>query len=250
MSLALQLADEADALTLDRFGALDLRVDTKPDLTPVTDADRSVESALRDILSQRSARRLGARRRVRRHSGFHRPAVGDRPDRRHQELRPRRAGVGDADRADARRRSGRRRGERAGAAAPLVGRRRRRRVRVVPGGRTTARVGVLGRPTSSRPACRSPACRAGPSCGLRDRFIDLTDAVWRVRGYGDFLSYCLVAEGAVDIAAEPEVIAVGPRAARHPGARGGRLVHQPGRHRRGRTAAAPWPPTDCSTKRF
>jgi histidinol-phosphatase len=41
--------------------------------------------------------------------------------------------------------------------------------------------------------------------GLRDRFIELTDAVWRVRAYGDFLSYCLVAEGAVDIAAEPEV---------------------------------------------
>jgi histidinol-phosphatase len=41
--------------------------------------------------------------------------------------------------------------------------------------------------------------------GLRDRFIELTDTVWRVRGYGDFLSYCLLAEGAVDIAAEPEV---------------------------------------------
>jgi len=41
--------------------------------------------------------------------------------------------------------------------------------------------------------------------GLRDRLIDLTDTVWRVRGYGDFWSYCLVAEGAVDIAAEPEV---------------------------------------------
>jgi histidinol-phosphatase len=41
--------------------------------------------------------------------------------------------------------------------------------------------------------------------GLRDRLIDLTDAVWRVRGFGDFWSYCLVAEGAVDIAAEPEV---------------------------------------------
>jgi histidinol-phosphatase len=40
---------------------------------------------------------------------------------------------------------------------------------------------------------------------LRERFIELTDAVWRVRAYGDFLSYCLVAEGAVDIAAEPEV---------------------------------------------
>ncbi|HPY23598.1 MAG TPA: inositol monophosphatase family protein, partial [Mycobacterium sp.] len=41
--------------------------------------------------------------------------------------------------------------------------------------------------------------------GLRDRFVALTDAVWRVRGYGDFFSYCLVAEGAVDVAAEPEV---------------------------------------------
>src|SRR5581483_11154991 len=41
--------------------------------------------------------------------------------------------------------------------------------------------------------------------GLRERFVELTDAMWRVRGYGDFLSYCLVAEGAVDVAAEPEV---------------------------------------------
>ena len=41
--------------------------------------------------------------------------------------------------------------------------------------------------------------------GLRDRFIEFTDMVWRVRAYGDFLSYCLLAESAVDIAAEPEV---------------------------------------------
>src|SRR5262245_39881283 len=52
IALALRLADQADALTLDRFGALDLRVDTKPDLTPVTDADKSVESAVRDTLSR------------------------------------------------------------------------------------------------------------------------------------------------------------------------------------------------------
>ena len=42
-------------------------------------------------------------------------------------------------------------------------------------------------------------------CGLREKFFDLTDHVWRVRAYGDFFSYCLVAEGAVDIACEPEV---------------------------------------------
>ena len=41
--------------------------------------------------------------------------------------------------------------------------------------------------------------------GRRDAFIALTDTVWRVRGYGDFFSYCLVAEGGTDIAVEPEV---------------------------------------------
>ena len=41
--------------------------------------------------------------------------------------------------------------------------------------------------------------------GIRDNFIALTDATWRLRGYGDFYSYCLVAEGAVDVGAEPEV---------------------------------------------
>jgi histidinol-phosphatase len=40
---------------------------------------------------------------------------------------------------------------------------------------------------------------------LRSRFLELADSVWRVRGYGDFWSYCLVAEGAVDISVEPEV---------------------------------------------
>ena len=51
MTLALELADQADALTMDRFGALDLRVETKPDLTPVTDADRGAEEALRATLA-------------------------------------------------------------------------------------------------------------------------------------------------------------------------------------------------------
>ena len=41
--------------------------------------------------------------------------------------------------------------------------------------------------------------------GLLDGFLDLTRSVWRTRAYGDFWSYCLLAEGAVDIACEPEV---------------------------------------------
>jgi histidinol-phosphatase len=48
---ALELADLADALSLPRFRAADLRVEAKPDLTPVTDADRAVERALRERIA-------------------------------------------------------------------------------------------------------------------------------------------------------------------------------------------------------
>jgi histidinol-phosphatase len=37
----------------------------------------------------------------------------------------------------------------------------------------------------------------------RDAWLDLRDAVWRCRAYGDFWSHVLVAEGSVDITAEP-----------------------------------------------
>src|SRR5690348_4134693 len=52
MRLAHVLADQADSISLDRFKAQDLTVDTKPDLTPVTDADRAVEEMLRITLSR------------------------------------------------------------------------------------------------------------------------------------------------------------------------------------------------------
>ena len=43
LRLAHVLADDADSLSTSRFRALDLHVVNKPDLTPVTDADKSVE---------------------------------------------------------------------------------------------------------------------------------------------------------------------------------------------------------------
>jgi histidinol-phosphatase len=52
LDFALAFADEADALSLPRFRAVDLRVETKPDLTPVTDADRAVERALRERIAR------------------------------------------------------------------------------------------------------------------------------------------------------------------------------------------------------
>jgi histidinol-phosphatase len=52
LEFALALADLADSLSLPRFRALDLRVDTKPDLTPVTETDHAVERALRERVAR------------------------------------------------------------------------------------------------------------------------------------------------------------------------------------------------------
>jgi histidinol-phosphatase len=52
LALALELADLADEITLSRFRADDLVVETKPDLTPVSEADRAVEQALSDRLAK------------------------------------------------------------------------------------------------------------------------------------------------------------------------------------------------------
>jgi histidinol-phosphatase len=202
VTLALQLADRADALTLDRFGALDLRIETKPDLTPVTDADRSAEELLRDLLAE------------------HRPddaVLGE-------EYGGTAAFEG-----------------RQWVLDPIDG--TKNFVRGVPVWSTLIAllhdgipvVGVVSAPalqrrwwagtgegafTSFRGDTRAISVSGVDeieSASLsfsdlttgwderRSRFVDLTDAVWRVRGYGDFWSYCLVAEGAVDIAVEPEV---------------------------------------------
>jgi histidinol-phosphatase len=52
LEYALALADEADALTMQRYRALDLVVETKSDLTPVTEVDRAVEEALRTRIAR------------------------------------------------------------------------------------------------------------------------------------------------------------------------------------------------------
>lgn len=52
LALAHTLADNADAITLVRFQANDLVIETKPDATPVTDADKKVEEIIRDVISK------------------------------------------------------------------------------------------------------------------------------------------------------------------------------------------------------
>jgi histidinol-phosphatase len=56
LQLALSLADTADSITMARYRAKDLRVETKPDMTPVSESDKAVELALRALLESERPR--------------------------------------------------------------------------------------------------------------------------------------------------------------------------------------------------
>ena len=51
LAFAFRLADAADAITSARFRASDLRVETKPDLSPVSETDRAAEEAIRSLVA-------------------------------------------------------------------------------------------------------------------------------------------------------------------------------------------------------
>lgn len=202
VKLALELAEEADALTMQRFGAVDLQVQTKPDMTPATDADLDAEKLLRARLAERRGddsvfgEEFGGTRE------FHgRQWVLDPIDGTKNFVRgvPVWAtliallvdgvpvvGV---------------------VSAPALGRRwwaGQGEGAFTSFGGTTRRLAV-SRVASLDAASLSYSDLSTGWDENRSRFVALADAVWRVRAYGDFWSYCLVAEGAVDVAVEPEV---------------------------------------------
>ncbi len=157
-----------------RFGADDLVVETKPDLTPVTEADRAVEAALRERLAGvRPRTRSSARSSAARGGG--RASLDHRPDRRDQELRAGDPDVGDADRT-----RGRGLIEVGVVSAPALdaaggppGRRafvRRARRRVA--------AGIRGQPLADAQLCR-PASRIGARIGRLDALLELERACWR-----------------------------------------------------------------------
>ncbi len=204
MHLAHVLADQADSISLDRFRAQDLQVDTKPDLTPVTDADRAVEEQLRITLSRARTRDavLGEEFGATGH-GPRRwvldPIDGTKNFVRGVPVWATLIALFDGDEPVV--------GHGVGARAQpaLVGGQGRRRV-----DRTAPGVGhPLPRLRRHRAGRREPVLLQPQSGweerGLLDGFLDLTRSVWRTRAYGDFWSYVLLAEGAVDIACEPEV---------------------------------------------
>jgi histidinol-phosphatase len=203
LRLAHVLADDADSLTTSRFRAQDLHVVNKPDLTPVTDADKSVEEGIRRTLSR---------------------------------ARPRDAVLGEEQGSTGF-------SQRRWVVDPIDG--TKNFVRGVPVWATLIAlmvdqevvVGVVSAPRlnrrwwaskdggawTGRSLLNATACHVSDVNRLddaslsysslrgweeRDRledFLALSRRCWRTRAYGDFWSYMLVAEGAVDLAAEPEL---------------------------------------------
>lgn len=203
LRLAHVLADDADSLTTSRFKALDLHVVNKPDLTPVTDADKSVEEGIRRTLSR---------------------------------ARPRDAVLGEEQGATGS-------SNRRWVVDPIDG--TKNFVRGVPVWATLIAlmiddevvVGCVSAPQlnrrwwasagsgawTGRSLLNASPCRVSDVARLDDAslsysslsgwdeldrlddFLSLSRRCWRTRAYGDFWSYMLLAEGAVDLAAEPEL---------------------------------------------
>lgn len=203
LALAHELADAADAITLARFGALDLVVKSKPDLTPVSDADLAVEQAIRSVLASRRPDDAVLGEEDGETGTGPRRWVIDPVDGTKNFVR----GVPVWASLVALQQEG---VVTVGVvSAPALGRRwwAGRGLGAFTGGALTAARRLQVSSVGSL-ADASVAYSSLTGWEEQDRLpglLQLSRDVWRTRAYGDFWSHVLVAEGAVDASFEPEV---------------------------------------------
>lgn len=203
LRLAHVLADQADAVTMDRFRSTDLKVSAKADHSPVTDADRSTEETIRKQLASARSRdsvygeEMGTTGRSSRVWVID-PIDGTKNYLRGVPVWATLIGLVEDGKVVA-----------GVVSAPALGRRwwaaqgqgaftgtsllRNRPIRV-------SQIDSLGEASLSY-----SSLDGWERAGRLDEFLNLTRAMWRTRAYGDFWSYMMVAEGTVDAAAEPEL---------------------------------------------
>jgi histidinol-phosphatase len=204
LAVALQLADVADQITLSRFRAEDLIVETKPDLTPVSEADTAVERALREQLATirpgdsvmgeeygTSTAPDSSRRWI------IDPIDGTKGYVRGIPVWATLLALQEDDELTV-----------AVASAPALG----RRWWASRGGGAFVEDGLSGGP---RPLRVSAVRELGDAqlsyagledwseLGRVDAALALINTCWRSRNFGDFWAYMLVAEGAIEIALDP-----------------------------------------------
>jgi histidinol-phosphatase len=192
LRFAHELADLADAITLARFRALDLRVDTKPDLTPVSEADRAAEEAIREAVAASGRGETVLGEELGDDGGDVRWIV-DPIDGTKSYVRgvPAWATLLALEREGA--------VEAALVSAPALG----RRWWAVRGGGAVAdgapiRVSAVAHVEDATISTTSPL-------GMPPGWDALVERSWSPRAWGDFWQHCLVAEGAVDVGCDPIV---------------------------------------------
>lgn len=203
LALALRLADEADKLSLARFRALDLSVETKPDRSPVTDADRAVERALKAILAAERPADGIIGEEFGNSGSVDRKWIIDPIDGTANYMR------GVPVWASLIALSVNQKPILSVVSAPALG----RRWWAAPGvGAFTSDIDGSVRPLKvsgvadlENASVSYNNLQLWDSYGYLDQLMALSRRVWRTRAYGDFLSYMYLAEGSVDIVAEHDL---------------------------------------------
>ena len=203
LELALALADAADGISLARFKALDLKVETKPDRTPVTDADRSVESRIRYLIKQLAPSDCVIGEEFENTGSGDRAWIIDPIDGTANFLRglpiwatliALRTGSELTTSV---------------VSAPALGRRwwaskdEGAFTKDVDGSIRKIQVSSVSQLADSYVSYNS--IQQWQRIGKEKNIEALSDQVWRIRAFGDFLSYMYVAEGAIDAASEPDL---------------------------------------------
>ena len=200
LRLALELADLADSVSMDRYRRADLHVETKPDRTPVTEADRAVEQALRERLARTRPGDavLGEEFGASSGQGTSRRWVIDPIDGTMSYLR----GMDTWATLIALQEDGE---TVAGVVSmPALG----KRWSASRGGGAFAgdrRISVSGVAALEDAQLVWSGVEAWDEVGRLDALVGLARRCWRTRGIGDAWQYMLVAEGAAEIATDPQV---------------------------------------------
>jgi histidinol-phosphatase len=224
LELARHLAGLSDEISMARFQAIDLRVETKPDLTPVSDADQAIEEMIRNELStarphdQIVGEEFGSGDRSGRHWVVD-PIDGTKNFVRGVPVWATLIALMDGEEVIA-----------GVVSAPALC---RRWYASKGSGAYLELTRSSGVPAGNKPQSQSQHVRrlqvsavsqiadaslsissfASPTTGNRNdgwgalhpNLLTLAESVWRTRAYGDFWSHMLVAEGAIDCALEPQL---------------------------------------------
>lgn len=203
LDLALELADIADAISLERFRALDLHVESKPDRSPVTDADRSVEQALKDLLAAKAPGDALIGEEYGNSGSASRTWIIDPIDGTANYLR----GVPVWATLIALAVDGK--PMVSVVTAPAMGRRWWAAPEIgaftkdIDGTTRELKVSAIGELENASLSYNN--LQLWDQAGKLDQLTELSRQIWRTRAYGDFWSYMLLAEGSVDIVAEHDL---------------------------------------------